>query len=59
MIPLWEMRQLIHDGGEELGQLIEIRLAVEVLGSTLVIIKSDKGKTVLNKEILGRGWAKI
>lgn len=40
---------LIYKGGEEQGRLVEIGLAAEVLGSTLEVIKSEKGDSVLNE----------
>ncbi|RVW95251.1 Eukaryotic translation initiation factor 4G [Vitis vinifera] len=40
---------IILEGGEEPGRLREIGLAAEVLGSTLEIIKSEKGENVLNE----------
>ena len=49
VMALGEIGQLIHDGGEEPGQLREIGLAAEVLGSTLETIKSEKGESVLNE----------
>ncbi|CAJ1948930.1 unnamed protein product [Sphenostylis stenocarpa] len=48
-----EIAQLIHDGGEEPGSLLEIGLAADVLGSMLEVIQSEKGDMVLN-EILSR-----
>lgn len=49
VVPLREIGQLIHDGGEEPGRLLETGLAAEVMGSTLEIIRSEKGESVLNK----------
>ncbi|CBI16705.3 unnamed protein product, partial [Vitis vinifera] len=49
VIPLRELGQIILEGGEEPGRLREIGLAAEVLGSTLEIIKSEKGENVLNE----------
>ncbi|ESW06382.1 hypothetical protein PHAVU_010G043700 [Phaseolus vulgaris] len=48
-----EIAQLIHDGGEEPGSLLEIGLAGDVLGSTLEVIQNEKGDMVLN-EILSK-----
>lgn len=48
VVPLREIARLIHEGGEEPGSLLEIGLAGDVLGSTLEIIKSEKGESVLN-----------
>ncbi|KAL9429861.1 hypothetical protein AB3S75_025284 [Citrus x aurantiifolia] len=49
MIPLREIGRLLREGGEEPGRLLEIGLAGDVLGSTLEIIKSDKGESVLHE----------
>ncbi|XP_011085625.1 eukaryotic translation initiation factor 4G-like [Sesamum indicum] len=49
VISLSEIGRLIYEGGEEQGQLVEIGLAAEVLGSVLDIIKSEKGDSVLNE----------
>ncbi|KAL0380036.1 UNVERIFIED_CONTAM: Eukaryotic translation initiation factor 4G [Sesamum angustifolium] len=49
VISLSEIGRLIYEGGEEQGQLVEIGLAAEVLGSVLDIIKSEKGESVLNE----------
>ncbi|GMJ01434.1 hypothetical protein HRI_003812700 [Hibiscus trionum] len=49
VITLSEIGRLIHDGGEEPGCLLETGLAADVLGSTLVAIKTDKGETFLNE----------
>lgn len=46
---LSEIGQLIHDGGEEPGSLVEVGLAADVLGSTLEVIQSEKGDAVLNE----------
>ncbi|RDX85233.1 Eukaryotic translation initiation factor 4G, partial [Mucuna pruriens] len=43
-----EIGQLIHDGGEEQGSLLEVGLAADVLGSALEVIQSEKGDAVLN-----------
>jgi len=51
--PFNEIAQLIHDGGEVPGSLLEIGLAGDVLGSTLEVIQNEKGDMVLN-EILSR-----
>lgn len=48
VIPLREIGRLLYEGGEERGRLLEIGLAGDVLGSTLEMIKSDKGETVLH-----------
>ncbi|KAK8635482.1 hypothetical protein V6N13_004218 [Hibiscus sabdariffa] len=49
VISLSEIGRLIHDGGEEPGCLLETGLAADVLGSTLVAIKTNKGETFLNE----------
>ncbi|XWS35564.1 hypothetical protein CRYUN_Cryun20dG0008000 [Craigia yunnanensis] len=49
VIPLSEIGRLIYDGGEEPRRLLEIGLAGDVLGSTLGVIKTEKGETVLNE----------
>lgn len=50
VLPMAEIGRLIYEGGEEQGQLVEIGLAAEVLGSVLEMIKTEKGEQVL-KEI--------
>ncbi|XP_051129976.1 eukaryotic translation initiation factor 4G-like isoform X2 [Andrographis paniculata] len=49
-ISLSEIGQLILDGGEERGQLVETGLAAEVMGSLLEMIKEEKSEAVF-KEI--------
>lgn len=49
VIPLRDIGRLVHEGGEEPGQLLEVGLAADVLGSTLEVIKSEKGETVFNE----------
>ncbi|MBA0854447.1 hypothetical protein Goshw_030498 [Gossypium schwendimanii] len=49
VISLKEIGHLIHEGGEELGRLLEIGLAGDVLGSTLGAIKAEKGESVFNE----------
>ncbi|KAF5468981.1 hypothetical protein F2P56_013086 [Juglans regia] len=49
VIPLREIGLLIHKGGEEPGHLLEVGLAADVLGSTLEIIKFEKGDSVFNE----------
>ncbi|CAK9133473.1 unnamed protein product [Ilex paraguariensis] len=44
-----DIGQLIYEGGEEKGRLVEIGLAAEVLGRMLEIIKSEKGDSALNE----------
>ncbi|XP_027905523.1 eukaryotic translation initiation factor 4G-like isoform X1 [Vigna unguiculata] len=48
-----EIAQLIHDGGEEPGSLLEIGLAGDVLGSTLEVIQNEKGDVLLNEILSG------
>ncbi|CAH9127203.1 unnamed protein product [Cuscuta epithymum] len=48
VVPLEEIGRLLREGGEEEGQLIETGLAADVLGSTLEMIKSEKGDSLLN-----------
>ncbi|KHG17175.1 Eukaryotic translation initiation factor 4G -like protein [Gossypium arboreum] len=49
VISLKEIGHLIHEGGEELGRLLEIGLAGDVLGSTLGAIKAEKGESAFNE----------
>lgn len=49
VISLSDIGRLIYEGGEEQGQLVEIGLAAEVLGSIFDIIKSEKGESALNE----------
>ncbi|XP_030966222.1 eukaryotic translation initiation factor 4G-like isoform X2 [Quercus lobata] len=49
VVPLSEIGRLIYQGGEEPGYLLECGLAADVLGSTLEVIKSEKGDSVLNE----------
>nr|GMC91234.1 eukaryotic translation initiation factor 4G [Ipomoea batatas] len=49
VIPYNAIGHLIYEGGEEQGRLLEIGLAAEVLGSTLEVIKSEKGDSVLHE----------
>ncbi|XP_058008245.1 eukaryotic translation initiation factor 4G isoform X2 [Hevea brasiliensis] len=49
LVPLTEIGQLLHEGGEERGRLLEVGLAGDVLGSTLEMIKAEKGESVLNE----------
>ncbi|KAK4397089.1 Eukaryotic translation initiation factor 4G [Sesamum angolense] len=44
-----EIGQLIYEGGEGEGRLVEIGLAAEVMGSMLDMIKSEKGDSMLNE----------
>ncbi|KAK8650473.1 hypothetical protein V6N13_140111 [Hibiscus sabdariffa] len=49
VVSLGEIGHLLYDGGEEPGRLREIGLAGDVLGSTLGVIKTEKGESVLNE----------
>ncbi|KAK7293248.1 hypothetical protein RJT34_16111 [Clitoria ternatea] len=49
VVSLKDIGQLIHDGGEEPGSLLEAGLAADVLGSTLEVIKMEKGDAVLSE----------
>ncbi|MQL98938.1 hypothetical protein Taro_031655 [Colocasia esculenta] len=49
VLSLREIGRLIREGGEEPGHLIDIGLASEVLGSTLEVIRTDKGEAILNE----------
>lgn len=51
VVPLKDIGQLIHSGGEEPGQLLNIGLAGDVLGSTLEVIKLEKGDAVLSETL--------
>lgn len=50
VIPYKEVWQLIYEGGEEAGRLVEIGLAADVVGVILEMITSEKGDVFL-KEI--------
>ncbi|CAJ1779180.1 unnamed protein product [Sphenostylis stenocarpa] len=49
VVSLKEIGQLIHEGGEEPGSLLEVGLAADVLGSTLEVIKMEKGDAGLSE----------
>ncbi|KAK7373490.1 hypothetical protein VNO80_06900 [Phaseolus coccineus] len=49
VVSLNEIGQLIHEGGEEPGSLLEVGLAADVLGSTLEVIKMEEGDAVLSE----------
>ncbi|CAI8606741.1 unnamed protein product [Vicia faba] len=49
LVGLDEIGQLIHDGGEDPGNLLKFGLAADVLGSTLEAIKHEKGDVVLSE----------
>ncbi|XP_020223620.1 eukaryotic translation initiation factor 4G [Cajanus cajan] len=49
VVSLNEIGRLIHEGGEEPGSLLEVGLAADVLGSTLEVIKMEKGDAVLSE----------
>ena len=49
VVSLNQIGQLIREGGEEPGSLLEAGLAGNVLGNILEIIQSEKGESVLNE----------
>ncbi|XP_057513833.1 eukaryotic translation initiation factor 4G-like isoform X1 [Actinidia eriantha] len=49
VIPFTKIGQLIYEGGEEQGSLVEMGLAAEVVGTILETIESEKGESVLNE----------
>ncbi|XP_024982424.1 eukaryotic translation initiation factor 4G isoform X2 [Cynara cardunculus var. scolymus] len=49
VIPYKEVWQLIYEGGEEPGRLVEIGLAADVVGVILEMITSEKGEAFLNE----------
>ncbi|XP_058224937.1 eukaryotic translation initiation factor 4G-like isoform X1 [Rhododendron vialii] len=49
VIPFKEVGQLILEGGEEPGSLVEMGLAAEVVGTILETIKVEKGDSGLNE----------
>lgn len=49
VIPFNEIGSLIYKGGEEEGRLVEIGLAAEVVGSTLEMIKLERGDSVVSE----------
>ncbi|KAK8650468.1 hypothetical protein V6N13_140107 [Hibiscus sabdariffa] len=49
VVSLKDIGHLLYDGGEEPGRLREIGLAGDVLGSTLGVIKTEKGESVFNE----------
>jgi translation initiation factor 4G len=49
VIPFTEIGQLIQEGGEVRGSLVEMGLAAEVVGTIFETIKSEKGDSVLNE----------
>jgi translation initiation factor 4G len=53
VIQLKITEQLIFEGGEETGQLVEVGLAADVLGIVLETIESEKGESVV-KEMRSR-----
>ncbi|XP_057733472.1 eukaryotic translation initiation factor 4G-like isoform X1 [Arachis stenosperma] len=48
-----EIERLLRDGGEEPGSLLETGLAADVLGSTLEVIKFEKGDAILRDICVG------
>lgn len=49
IIPLRDIREIVHKGGEEPGSLVESGLAGDVIGSILEVIQSDKGDSYFNE----------
>lgn len=49
LVALSEIGQLVLEGGEEPGQLVEIGLAADVMGTVLEVIKLERGVSVLNE----------
>ncbi|GFY90374.1 eukaryotic translation initiation factor 4G [Actinidia rufa] len=49
LLPFTEIGNLIYEGGEEHGSLVESGLAAEVVGTILETIKSEKGDSVVNE----------
>lgn len=49
VVALKQIGQIIYEGGEEPGHLLEVGLAGDVLGNILEIIKLEKGDSVLNE----------
>ncbi|EPS61643.1 hypothetical protein M569_13150, partial [Genlisea aurea] len=44
-----EISKIVYEGGEEVGRLVEVGLAAEVMGSVLSFVKSEKGDSTLNE----------
>ncbi|PON58867.1 26S proteasome regulatory complex, non-ATPase subcomplex, Rpn1 subunit [Parasponia andersonii] len=51
VVSLEEIGQLIHDGGEEPGSLVNAGLAGDVLGNILEIIRSEEGEKAFKETI--------
>ncbi|KAE9445501.1 hypothetical protein C3L33_22603, partial [Rhododendron williamsianum] len=49
LLPFSDIGQLIYQGGEKQGSLVEIGLAAEVVGTILETIESEKGESVVNE----------
>ncbi|PQM34209.1 eukaryotic translation initiation factor 4G [Prunus yedoensis var. nudiflora] len=49
VVSLKQIGQIIYEGGEEPGHLLEVGLAGNVLGNILEIIKLEKGDSVFNE----------
>lgn len=49
VVSLKEIGQIIYDGGEEPGRLLEVGLAADVLGSIFEVIKMEKGDAALSE----------
>ncbi|MBA0743579.1 hypothetical protein Gogos_006245 [Gossypium gossypioides] len=58
VISMKEIGRLILECGEEAGQIVEIGLGGDVMGSTLGMIKTEKGESVLN-EIRGSSCLRL
>ncbi|MBA0655960.1 hypothetical protein Goshw_028278 [Gossypium schwendimanii] len=58
VMSLKEIGRLIGEGGEEARQLVEIGLGGDVIGSTLGMIKRERGESVLN-EIRGSSCLRL
>ncbi|XP_047956845.1 eukaryotic translation initiation factor 4G-like [Salvia hispanica] len=49
VVSLAEIGQLVYEGGEEQGSLVEAGIAADVVGTIFDTIKSEKGDSVLNE----------
>lgn len=52
VVSLGEIGRLLYEGGEEPGRLLEVGLAGDVLGSSLEMIKAEKGEGFLNELLM-------
>lgn len=48
-IPLADISNILHEGGEEPGALLESGLAGEVLGIILEAVQAEKGDSIMKK----------